>query len=149
MDPIFENILFRGGDDNASSASFLCGQPINVYHPKVFLTVCVLGSGEFSYEIRQCLSFYSSSRTVFYVKLAKFNGPLYHPSCCLGFVHCFFDRLVSHNYDGISLEVWMKFSRSHYQGEGDLLYARISSFYTLEGLADIVHWELYPVFFPN
>ena len=67
----------------------------------------------------------------------------------LRFVHCFFDRLVSHNYDGISLEVWMKFSRSHYQGEGDLLYARISSFYTLEGLADIVHWELYPVFFPN
>ena len=149
MDPIFENILLRGGDDDASSASFLCGRPISVYRPKVLLTVCILGGGEFSYEIRQCLSFYSSSRTVFHIKLAKFNGPLYHLSCCLRFVHCFFDWLVGHNYDRISLEVWTKFSRSHYQGEGDLLYARISCFCTLEGLADIVHRELYLVFFSN
>ena len=91
------------------------------------MTVCVLGGGEFSYEICQCLRFYSSPRTVFYIKLAKFNGPLNHPSCCLGFVHCFFDWLVGHNYDGISLEVRTKFSRSHYQGEGDLLWwAQIS-----------------------
>ena len=149
MDPIFENILLGGGDDNASSTSFLCGRPISVYRPKVFLTVCVLGVGEFSYEIRQCLSFYSCSRTVFYIKLDKFNGPLYHPSCCLGFVHCFFDRLVGHYYGGISLEVWTKFSRSHYQGEGDLLYARISCFCTLEGLVDIVHLELHLIFFSD
>ena len=37
------------------------------------------------------------------------------------FVHCFFDWLVGHNYDGISLEVGAKFSRSHYRVEGDLL----------------------------
>ena len=147
MDPIFENIFFKGGDDNASSASLLCGRPICVYRPKVFLMIYVLGGGKFSYEICQCLSFYNSPRTVFYIKLAKFNGPLNHPSCCLGFVHCFFDWLVGHNYDGISLEVGTKLSRGHYQGEGDLLYGWISCFCTLEGLADIVHRELHPVFF--
>ena len=149
MDSIFENIVFRGGDDDASSAPLLCGRPIRVYRPKVFLTICVLGGGELSYKICQCLSFYSSPRTVLYIKLAKFNGPLNHPSCCFEFVHCFFDRLVGHNYDGIRLEVWTKFPRSYYQGEGDLLYGRISCFCTLEGLADVVHPELHHVFFPD
>ena len=149
MDSIFENIVFRGGDDDASSASLLCGRPIRVYLPKVFLIICILGGGELSYKIYQCLSFYSNPRTVFYIKLAKFNGPLNHPSYCFGFVHCFFYRLVSHNYDGISLEVGTQFPRSYYQGEGDLLYRRISCFCTLEILADIVHRELHPVFFPD
>ena len=149
MDSIFENIVFRGGDDDASSAPMLCGQSIRVYCPEVFLTICILGGGELSYKIFQCLSFYSSPRTVFYIKLAKFNGPLNHPSCCFGFIHCFFYQLVGHNYDGISLEVWTKFARIYYQGEGDLLYGWISCFCTLEGLADIVHREFDPVFFPN
>ena len=148
MDSIFENIVFRGGDDDASSTPLLCGSSIRVYRPKVFLTICVLGGGELSYKICQCLCFYSSLRMVFYIKLAKFNGPLNHLSCRFGFVHCFFDRLIGHNYDVISLEVWTKFPRSYYQGECDLLYRQISCFCTLEGLAHIVHWELHPAFLP-
>ena len=148
MDSIFENIVFRGGDDDANSAPMLCGRSIRVYRPEVLRIICFLGGGEFSYKICQCLSFYSNPRTVFYIKLAEFNCPLNHPSCCFRFVHCFSDWLVGHNYDGISLEVWTKFPRSYYQGEGDLLYGRISRFCTLEGLADIIHRELHLVFLP-
>ena len=146
MDSIFENIVLRGGDNDSSSAPMLCGRSICIYRPEVFKTIYFLEGGELNC---QCLSFYSSLRTVFYIKLAEFNCPLNHSSCYFGFVHCFSDWLVSHNYDGISLEVWTKFPRSYYQGEDDLLYRQISRFCTLEGLADIIHRELHPVFFPD
>ena len=99
-----------GGDTNARFASFLSGRSVSVYCPKVFLVACLLGGGEFCYEISQCLSFDGRSWTVFYIKLAELNGPLYHSSGGLKFVHHFFDGLVRHYYDRISLEVQTKFS---------------------------------------
>ena len=70
----------------------------------------MLGDGEFRYEICQCLSFYGRPWAVFYIKLAEFDGPLYHSSRGLGFIHRFLDGLVRHYYDRISLEIGMKFS---------------------------------------
>ena len=99
-----------GGDNNARSAPFLSGRSISVYRPKVFLIACLLGGGEFCYEIDQCLSFDGRSWTVFYIKLAELDGLLYHSSWDLRFVHRFFDGLVRHYYDRMSLEVRTKFS---------------------------------------
>lgn len=86
---------------------------------------------------------------IFYVELAELDCPLYHSSYHFGFVHCFFDGLVRHHNDGIGLKVWTKFSRSHNQGEGDLLYTRIPRLDTLEILADVIHRKLQTVFFSN
>ena len=144
LDPVLKNIFFRGSDNDACSASFLNRRPISVYRPETFY---VLGGGEFCYEIGQRLSFYGCPWTVFYVKLAELNSPLYHSSCRFGSVHYLFDGLVRHYNDGVGLKVWTKFSRSHNQGEGDLFYARIPRLGTLESLADIVYRKLQPVFF--
>ena len=138
--------FFRGSDDDACFTSFLSGQPISVYRPE---TLYAPGGGEFCYEISQCLCFYCYPWTVFYVKLAELDCLLYHSSCRFGLVHCFFDGLVCHYNDGIGLKVWTKFSRSHNQGEGDLLYARIPRLSTLESLADVIHKKLQPVFFSD
>ena len=70
----------------------------------------MLGGSEFCYEVCQCLSFYSCSGVIFYIKLTELNSPLYHSSSSLRFIHYFFDELVCHYYDWVSLEVRTKFS---------------------------------------
>ena len=114
-----------------------------------FLAVFVFGGGEFCYEICQRLCFYGCLGLILYVKPAKLDGPLYHSSSSLRFIHCFLNRLVCHYYDLVSLKVRTELSRSHYQGEGDLFYSQVSSFYFLKGLADVIHRVLYPIFFPD
>ena len=47
---------------------------------------------------------------LFNIKLAYFNSPLDQVPYCIWFAHGFSDRLVRHYYDGVSLEVWTKFS---------------------------------------
>ena len=115
--------------------------------PKFFLVILVIGASELHYEIYQCLGFYGHSGSILYVELTKLDGPLYHLSSGLRFIHYFLDRLVRHYYNRVSLKVWMKLSGGHYQGEGDLLYSWVPSFSSLEGLADVIHRALYPSFF--
>jgi len=78
-------------------------------HPKFVLVFLKLWGGEFCYEVSQCLSFYGCSGAIFYIKLAKLNGPLYHPSSSFRFIHCFLDRLVHHYYDWVNLEIWVNY----------------------------------------
>lgn len=75
---------------------------------------------------------YGCSGSILYVELTKLEGPLYHSSNLM-FIHYFLNGLVRHYYDRVSLKVWMKLSGGHYQGEGDLLYSRVSGFSSLEG----------------
>ena len=110
-----------------------------------FLAVFVFGGGEFC----QRLCFYGRLGSILYVKLAKLDGQLYHSSNSLRFIHCFLNKLVRHYYDLVSLKVRIELSGSHYQGKGDLLYSRVSGFYSLKGLADVIHRALYPIFFPD
>ena len=109
----------------------------------------MFGGGEFYYEIRQCLGFYSYSGSIYYIELTKLDGSLYHLSSGHRFIHCFLNRLVRHYYDRVSLKVWTKLSKGHYQGEGNFLYSWVSGFSSLEGLADVIHWALHLIFFPD
>ena len=118
-------------------------------YPEFFLAVFVFGGGEFCYEIYQRLGFYGHSGSILYVELTKLDGLLYHSSSGLRLIHCFLNGLVRHYYDQVSLKVRTKLSGGHYQGESDLLYSQVSSFSSLEGLVDVIHWALYPIFFPD
>ena len=117
--------------------------------PEFFLVILVFGTSEFHYEICQRLGFYGRSGSIFYVELTKLDGPLYHSSSGLRFIHCFLNELVRHHYDWVSLKVWTKLSGGHYQGEGDLFYSWVSGFSSFEGLADETHRVLYPIFFSD
>jgi len=74
----------------------------------------VFGGGEFCYEICQHLGFYGRSGSIFSIELTKLDGPLYHSSSGLRFIHYFLNGLVRHYYDRVRLKVWTKLSRSHY-----------------------------------
>ena len=146
MDSILEDILFGGSEDDASSASPLSGQSVSINRLDILY---VFRGGEFRYKFGQCLCFYRHPWTIFYVELAELDCPLHHSSCCFRLVHCFFYRLICHHDDGIGLKIWTKFSRSHNQGEGDLLYMRVSCLGTLEGLANVIHRKLQTTIFSN
>ena len=107
--------------------------------PEFFLIVIFLGNGEFCYKVCQGLGFYGCLGAIFYIELTKLNGPLNHPSSSLRFVHGFLDRLIRHYFNQVGLKVWMKFSRGHYQGKGNLLYQWVSGFCPLKGLANIIY----------
>ena len=109
----------------------------------------MFGEGELGYEVCHCLGFYGRLGSILYIELTKFDSPLYHSSNYLRFVHYFLNGLSHHHYDRVGLEVRAKLSGGHYQGKGDLLNLRVSSFSFLEGLADVIHWVLYLVFFPD
>jgi len=80
-----------------------------------------------------------NSGSILYVELAQLDGPLYHSSSGLGFIHHFLNELVRHYYDRVRLKIQAKFSRGHYQGECDLLHSWVSGFGSLEGPVDVVH----------
>ena len=70
-----------------------------------FLVVFMFGGGEFCYEISQRLGFYDRLRSIFYIELTKHDGPLYHSSNGLRFIHYFLNGLVRHYYNRVSLKV--------------------------------------------
>ena len=109
----------------------------------------MFGGGELCYKVYQCLDFYGRPGSALYVELTKLDGLLYHSSNCLRFIHCFLNGLVRHYYDRISLKVRTNLFGGHYHDEGELLYLRILGFSSLEGVANVIHLALYPIFFPD
>ena len=114
LNSILQNIPLHGCDDDTCFASLLRGRPVHMYRPVFFLVIFVFRGCEFCYEIRQRLGFYGHSGSIFYIKLTKLDGPLYHLSSGLKFIHCFLNWLVCHYYDRVSLKVWTKLSGGHY-----------------------------------
>ena len=74
----------------------------------------MFGGGELCYEVCQCLGFYGHSGSIFYIELTKLDGPLYHLSSSLRFIHYLLNGLVRHYYNRVSLKVWAKLSGGHY-----------------------------------
>ena len=85
-----------------------------MYQPEFSLDIFVFGGGEFCYEIYQHLGFYGRSGSIFYIELTELDGSLYHLSSSLRFIHRFFNGLVYHYYNRVSLKVWTKLSGGHY-----------------------------------
>jgi len=80
----------------------------------LFQAIFVFGGGELCYEICQGLGFYGSPWSILYVELFELDGLLYHSLCSLGFIHCFLNGLIHHDYYRVCLKVQMKFSGHHY-----------------------------------
>ena len=70
--------------------------------------------GELCYEICLWLRFYGSLGPVLYVELTKLDSLLYNSSNSLRFIHRFFNRLIRHYYDWVSLKVLTKLSEGYY-----------------------------------
>ena len=85
-----------------------------MYRTEFSLDIFVFEGGEFYYEICQRLGFYGRSGSIFYIELTELNGPLYHLSNNLRFIHCFLYELLHHYYNWVSLKVWTKLSKGHY-----------------------------------
>ena len=62
-------------------------------------------TSEFCNEVGKDLGFDCYLRPIFYVELAKLDGPLDEASCCIYLVHRLSYWLVCHDDDGMCLEV--------------------------------------------
>ena len=85
-----------------------------MYRPEFSLDIFMFEGGEFCYEICHYLGFYGRLGSIFYIKLTELDGPLYHSSSSLRFIHYFLYGLVHHYYNWVSLKVWTKLSKGHY-----------------------------------
>ena len=91
-----------------------------------------------------CLNGYPG--VVLNVELAKLNCPLDHSPSCLGLVHGLLDGLICYYQDRVHLKVRSQLTRSYYWCKCNLFDPGIPGFYSLEGLTDVVNWELFFVF---
>ena len=118
---------------------------INILLSRLLCPLAVL-EGEFGDEVSHYLPFYSCSRMVLYVKLAKLHCLQSHSSCSLGATHGSSQGLFRQDNDGMCLEVRFEFSRCGYQCEGQFLHLRVLLFCSLERSACEVDWSLRSVF---